>query len=139
MPEELRIRLRVHAGELRLLVAGEVDLATAYLLGKVTTALLRTRTAASLAMDMSAVTFIDAAGIAAVIGCRRQAARHRLPFSVVNPSRAVAATIGLCGVGHLLAQPVPLGCAAEALASAPTRHRPRRRQPSSARPRPARP
>lgn len=137
MPEELRIRLRAQAGELRLLVAGEVDLATAYLLGKVTAALLRTRTTASLAMDMAEVTFIDAAGIAAVLGCRRQAAEHRLGFSVVNPSRAVAATIGLCGVEHLLAQPLPRGLADSAMAR--TRHRDHRQRPPSARPRPVRP
>ncbi|BCJ74428.1 hypothetical protein CS0771_39720 [Catellatospora sp. IY07-71] len=135
MSDDLRIRLRTRAGELCLLVAGEVDMATAYLLGRVTTAVLRTRDAASLSMDMSAVTFIDAAGIAAVIGCRREAAEHRLPFAIVNPSRAVTATIGLCGVEHLLTG----SAAAQARTSAPACRTHHRRRPPSGRPQPARP
>ncbi|GAA1602620.1 STAS domain-containing protein [Catellatospora bangladeshensis] len=138
MSDDLRIRLHTRAGDLCLLVAGEVDMATAYLLGRVTTAVLRTRDAASLSMDMSAVTFIDAAGIAAVIGCRREAAEHRLPFAIVNPSRAVTSTIGLCGAEHLLRDPVTGRLPAPVGQAAPSRHRHRSRPPSG-RPLPARP
>lgn len=139
MSDELSIRLRTRAGDLCLLLAGEVDMATAYLLGKVTNAVLRTRDAASLSMDMSAVTFIDAAGIAAVIGCRREAAEHRLPFAIVNPSRAVAATIGLCGAEHLLAGPGAGRVPPSAWRAASHRQRLHRRRPPAGRPLPVRP
>lgn len=137
LPEQLRIRLQAQAGGFCLLVAGEIDVATAYLLGKVTGAVLATRHTANLTMDMSAVTFIDAAGIAAVIGCHRQAAQHRRPFFIVNPSRAVTAKIGLCGVEHLLAKPLLRRLDAQAPRTGRGGHRGTR--PPSPRPRTARP
>lgn len=85
-----------------LVVVGEVDIANAHLLGRVATAALHTTAAISLSLDMSAVTFIDAVGVAAVIDCRREAARRAIAFRIVNPSRAVHATLRASGAGALL-------------------------------------
>ncbi|BCJ75142.1 hypothetical protein CS0771_46860 [Catellatospora sp. IY07-71] len=105
-PDDLTIRLSARAGDLCLTVSGEVDIATAHLLRKVAVAVLRTRAASRLALDMSGVGFIDAVGVAAVIDCRREAARRNLPFSVINPSAQVTATMRLCGAADLLTDAV---------------------------------
>lgn len=125
MADGLSIRLRIVAGSLHLVVAGEVEASNVYLLAKVADAVMRTRDATDLSLDMSAVTFIDGIGVAAVRACRRQATTHGLGFLIVNPSVAVRAALNACGRREAITRPP--GPRTPATAAKPGRSRPRGR------------
>ncbi|MEU7825962.1 STAS domain-containing protein [Catellatospora sp. NPDC049133] len=93
MADGLSIRLRTLAGSPHLVTAGEVEISTVNLLASVADAVIRTRAAIELTLDLSAVTFIDDVGVAAVNACRRQATTRGLRFRVINPSAAVRAAL----------------------------------------------
>ncbi|MBV1850466.1 STAS domain-containing protein [Catellatospora tritici] len=93
MSDGLSIRLRTLAGSLNLIVTGEVEASSVYLLAKVADAVMRTKAATELTLDMSAVTYIDRAGVAGVDACRRQATARGLGFLIVNPSVAAGAAL----------------------------------------------
>ncbi|MFC7245176.1 STAS domain-containing protein [Catellatospora aurea] len=121
----LSIRLRTLAGSLHLVVTGEVEASNAYLLVKVADAVMRTRDATELTLDMSAVTFIDRIGVAAVRACRRQASTHGLRFFIINPSVVVRAALNACGGREAITRSP--GHHTPATAANPGRSRPRGR------------
>ncbi|MEV0454945.1 STAS domain-containing protein [Catellatospora methionotrophica] len=123
--EILSIRLRTLAGSPHLVVTGEVEASNVYLLSKVADAVMRTRAATELTLDMSAVTFIDGTGVAAVHACRRQAATRGLRFLIINLSAAVAAALTTHGDRRALTRPPRLP--SPATAPTPGRSRPRGR------------
>ena len=62
----------------------------------------------SVALDLSAVERIDAAGIAALISLYATAHENGHRFSVLNPSAHVAEILGLVGLKHVLVDPVTI-------------------------------
>jgi anti-sigma B factor antagonist len=74
-----------------VIVAGELDLATAPLLVREVTGEL-SNPVTSLAIDLGAVTFLDSSGLEAVLTVRREAQEHGLPFMLVSVSRVVCST-----------------------------------------------
>ncbi|HET8977721.1 MAG TPA: STAS domain-containing protein [Solirubrobacteraceae bacterium] len=84
----------------RVPVAGELDLASAVPMLDAVRAALRSRPQ-TLELDLSAVTFIDVAGLRAVITCRRMAVAHDARLVLVDPSHAVRRLVEMVGLGAL--------------------------------------
>ncbi|MEN3608808.1 STAS domain-containing protein [Plantactinospora sp. ZYX-F-223] len=85
----------------RLGVAGEIDLATAPVLRDKLLTLLRDQTPAVLIVDLAGVTFLDCAGIGALVGVRNAAGEAGCELRVTDPQpfvRRVLAASGLLGV-----------------------------------------
>lgn len=121
----LSIRLRTLAGSPHLVVTGEVEASSAYLLTKVADAVMRTKATTALTLDMSAVTFIDGTGVAAVHACHRQATTRGLQFLIINSSVAVAAALTARADRRAITRPPRLS--SPATAPSPGRSRPRGR------------
>jgi anti-sigma B factor antagonist len=84
-----------------IVVIGELDLATAPLLGRqVDRALADPLT--SLAIDLSAVTFLDSSGLEALVTARRAARQREIPFTLASVSRQARTVIDLNGLNDLL-------------------------------------
>lgn len=89
-----------HESSAVVAAAGEIDIATA--------AALRRRLVVALdrhpavAVDMSAVTFIDCAGLRALLAARHHADRHGRRLAVLNPSRPVRRLLTLTRLDRYL-------------------------------------
>lgn len=85
----------------RLGVAGEIDLATAPVLRDKLLTLLRNQTPAVLVVDLTGVTFLDCAGISALVGVRNAAGRTgcQMRITYLQPFvRRVLEVAGLLGI-----------------------------------------
>lgn len=106
--EPLAIAAEVTAAGLIIRVAGELDLST---VPKLEAALLTAVEApdrpAEVRVDMGATSFIDAAGISALLGGREASDRVGVDFSVVNPSKVVWRLLQLLGLTDTLLDVTP--------------------------------
>jgi anti-anti-sigma factor len=75
---------RITAGTVRLAVAGEVDLGTEDALRQALTRLMGDGGVSRLVVDFADVSFLDAAGIAALLAGYRYAEGRGIHFAVVN-------------------------------------------------------
>jgi anti-sigma B factor antagonist len=102
MPEALNVERHVHAGGLRLAVAGEVDVAGGGLVREAMEEAGRDRVG-ELALDLREVTFLDSSGLAAILhGARTLTAlESRLTTRCPHGSEA-RLVIEMAGVGRLL-------------------------------------
>jgi anti-anti-sigma factor len=93
------LRIRVHPGELEhtVAVSGEMDIATApafsYAIGELCGAGVN-----KIALDLAALSFIDARGLAAILEARELCEEHRCGFSVRRESRQVRRMFELAGM-----------------------------------------
>jgi anti-sigma B factor antagonist len=90
-----------------LAVGGELDIATA---GRFTLAAQHALTGCrhtTLAIDMSQVTFIDAAGIGALVAIRNHARRDHNVIVVTAPSRCVTRLLTLTALADIFGPPSP--------------------------------
>ncbi len=96
-------RLDVERGNGRIvvIVAGELDLATAPLLVREVTGELA-NPVTSLAVDLGGVTFLDSSGLEAVLTVRRDAQERGVPFTLASVSRVVRTVLDLNGLNDLL-------------------------------------
>lgn len=96
-----RIDVERGDGRIVVIVAGELDLATAPLLVREVTGEL-SNPVTSLAIDLGAVTFFDSSGLEAVLTVRRDAQEHGVPFTLASVSRVVRTVLDLNGLNDLL-------------------------------------
>ncbi|PZG03088.1 hypothetical protein C1I95_34030 [Micromonospora craterilacus] len=85
----------------RLGVAGEVDLATAPVLRDKLLTLLRDQGPAVLVVDLAGVTFLDCAGVSALVGVRNAAGKTGCQMRITRPQpfvRRVLEVTGLLGI-----------------------------------------
>jgi anti-anti-sigma factor len=83
--EPLRLSAsQVSRGTVRLVVAGEVDLGTEDDLRRALTRLMGDRRVSRLVVDFADVSFLDAAGMAALLAGYRYAEGRGITFTVVN-------------------------------------------------------
>ncbi|MDP9396161.1 MAG: STAS domain-containing protein [Actinomycetota bacterium] len=97
-----------------LALGGELDMATCGLLQAVLDDVLRSRRTprvVRLVLDMSAVQFVDAAGISPVLHARAVLAKRRGVVEVRDPSASVRRLLGLLDLADLIA-PAPPSTAA---------------------------
>ncbi|HZE06699.1 MAG TPA: STAS domain-containing protein [Solirubrobacteraceae bacterium] len=98
-------------------VAGELDLASAVGMLNAVRAALRSRPEI-LELDLSAITFVDVAGLRAVITCRRMAVAHDARLALVDPSDPVRRLVEMVGLSSLFGleagAPADAGLAARA-------------------------
>jgi anti-anti-sigma factor len=82
-------------------VRGDLDIATAPALRERLVAALRPRTG-PLILDLSGVSFCDAAGLAVLIGTQRRAGAHGIVMLVAAPGRQLRAMLSVTGLDRSL-------------------------------------
>ena len=97
----LKISTRTLAGAVHLVVQGEIDLATTPVLvdrlelaGQADPALL--------VVDLGGVTFIDGAGLSALLGAARRARSAGRRFQIAHPSAAIRRLLELTAIDQSL-------------------------------------
>jgi anti-sigma B factor antagonist len=99
-PFDFRIETKKIGDVTVLLIAGDVDLATTPIVSNRIESLFRAPIE-SFALDLGAVTFLDSAGIAALLRAQSLAVEHDVPFSFTSMSvevRRIIKSAGLAGV-----------------------------------------
>jgi anti-anti-sigma factor len=93
----------VEAGGVCVVVLqGEIDLATAGEIDDAVRSLLAPGRCSRIRVDLSAVTFLDCAGVRALLEARRQAARKGVEFGIVHAHDGPRKVLMLTGVyGYL--------------------------------------
>ncbi|BCJ75108.1 hypothetical protein CS0771_46520 [Catellatospora sp. IY07-71] len=99
-----RLRLRLYSSPLGLYLTADgcIDGSTVQ---QVTTAVdlaLTRLNPVRITVDLTAVTYLDVAGVATLIACRRDARARGAHLTVTQPSSQVRATVLACGAGDLL-------------------------------------
>ncbi len=93
MPRENRCDIALEPGQVRVVVAGEVDLSwSAEIRDQILKAL---REQVPVKVDLSGVDYIDSSGIAALVEGLQQARKHGVPFVLQRPSKAVRSVLEL--------------------------------------------
>jgi anti-anti-sigma factor len=87
-------------------VAGEVDLASAPILLERLLSLLHEQAPAVLDVDLAGCTFLDCAGIGALVGARNAAVQTGCRLRVTNPRPIVRRVLELTGLLDVLAAPI---------------------------------
>ncbi|MCG5461620.1 STAS domain-containing protein [Micromonospora sp. MED01] len=98
-------------GVVTLVPAGEVDMGAVGTLGSALQDALSAPDRVDVVVDLARVTFLDCAGIGALVAGRNTALSRRCGFTVVNPQRQVLRVLELTGVLGVLtgrAQPAPV-------------------------------
>ena len=88
-------------GQDRLVVSGDVDLATAHEFVAAADACLASGAGGPLLLDLSDVTFIDSTGISALLEIRRAATNAGTDVVVVRQSAVVDRVLALAGITDL--------------------------------------
>jgi anti-anti-sigma factor len=97
----LRIRHEALGGTPVIGLEGELDLAGLPVLREVAVDMLR-RYPACLLLDLSALSFIDASGVGAVIELRERSVAQKVALQIVPGSRVVHRVFELCRLTHAL-------------------------------------
>jgi len=97
-------RHQIHDGVVRLCVTGEVDLATSDLLAVTIHDAITAGQVQRLVVDLDKVTFLDPAGVAALVAGHRLAAEHGVTYLVTQPPDQVGPTADITGVPSALQQ-----------------------------------
>jgi anti-anti-sigma factor len=85
-------------------VAGEIDMATSLNLEVVLLVTIETTTARRVTVDLANVTFIDAAGVDALVAGHEAARRCGVGFTVENARGIVLRVLDILGLSELLQQ-----------------------------------
>ena len=88
----------VDDGVLRLVIAGEVDLANSDVLTEAISTAIKTWSVAEVVVDLEHVTFLDSTGISALMAGYNLAADYGVAYFVVNPHDLVRRTLDITGV-----------------------------------------
>jgi anti-anti-sigma factor len=83
-------------------VRGDLDIAAETILVETVRAAIAERSPARVALDLSAVAFLDARGVAAILGCRQAAHAADAAFALTRTSRQVQHLLRLLAVHDLL-------------------------------------
>lgn len=102
MSDDLALRMAGRQRQLRVTAVGGLHADTAHRLPKAVLGLLRQYSPAAVLLDLSAVTRVDAVGVAAVVLCQKTTARHGAGFSLDGCSPAVRSALRAHHAGHLL-------------------------------------
>jgi anti-anti-sigma factor len=98
-PVPLRIEVSFPSpGTARLAVAGEVDLATAPMLGMRILTVLDACHPAVIDVDLAAVTFLDCSGIGTLVTARNTAEQTRCQIRISHPRPMVAQILDMVGL-----------------------------------------
>jgi anti-anti-sigma factor len=95
-------------GVLRLVLSGEVDMATAVQIPEATDKALSEH-ATEVLIDLAAVTFLDSTGMRALLTAQRIAAESRVPLRVVGAQGGVERVLTITGLLDVLEGHDPLG------------------------------
>ena len=99
-PFDFRIEIEKIGDQSVLLIAGDVDLATAPIVINKVESLFR-EPIAGLALDLGGVTFLDSSGIAALLKARTLSVERGVPLTIVSVSTTAQTVIGTAGLVEL--------------------------------------
>jgi len=104
---DLIAEAKVAAGDdsrsVEVVVAGELDMTAAFKLEPEVDRLLAAPGAQRLVLDLAGVTFVDSAGLGALLAIRERTQDLGVGFALVNPSAAVRRMLEWSGTGAMLA------------------------------------
>jgi anti-sigma B factor antagonist len=98
----LNIETREQDGSVEMLLEGELDIASAPTLQRAVARLCEAPTTKALTLDMSALTFIDSTGLAAIVYASRVCERDDCRLDLVRGPRSVAAVFEMTGLAEHL-------------------------------------
>jgi anti-sigma B factor antagonist len=98
-PEDLSVSVRREGTHAMVVVAGELDLHSSAVLCE---RLSRIRDADVIDLDAGGITFIDSAGLHALLVARKAAMDRGAEFRVVATSERMARVVEITGVGEIL-------------------------------------
>jgi anti-sigma B factor antagonist len=101
-PVPLRLTRQTDAGEVRLAVAGEIDIGTVDPLADAMAGIIRDQRPQRLVVDFAQVTFVDSSGVAALLAAWRAASASQIDFAVVNCGPNVLRTLEITGTVQAL-------------------------------------
>ena len=111
MSDLVRIHVSGTAPEMRVVADGEIDCTSAPVLREQLTSLLDDGVT-DLTVDLTAVSFLDSAGLCVLAAAHRMAAERDVAFRVLASSRAVIRPLQITGLWNLLkAEQVEAGAA----------------------------
>ena len=87
----------------RLALTGELDMAAAFRIEPEADRLLARPGADRLVVDLAAVTFVDSAGLGALLAIRERSQELGIEFALVSPSAPVRRMLELSGTSGMLA------------------------------------
>ena len=87
---------------LEVVLAGELDMPATFKLESELEHLLAPRDVRRLVLDLADLTFIDSAGLGALLAIRDRAQGLGIEFLLINPSEPVQRILDLSGTGHVL-------------------------------------
>ncbi|HEX6026950.1 MAG TPA: STAS domain-containing protein [Solirubrobacter sp.] len=87
---------------LEVVATGDLDMAAAFRLENELDALLAENDPEALVLDLGQVTFVDSAGIGALLSVREQAIRRGVELKIARVSSPVRRVLDLAGVGDLI-------------------------------------
>ncbi|GAA2629593.1 STAS domain-containing protein [Actinomadura fulvescens] len=110
--DALRLTTRYHGGSAIIVITGSLDICGTHPLQDRLREVLRQLSdgdpAARLVLDTSGITFIDAAGLGALISVQNEARRHPIPLLLTAPSPALHRVLELTKLGdHFTTLPTP--------------------------------
>ncbi len=98
----MQIAPQVAGGVVRLVLAGELDIATSDQLDSAMADTVAVPRVATVIVDLAAVSFCDSSGISALVRGRATAAGHGITYQVVNATGAVRRILEITGVWGVL-------------------------------------
>ncbi|WP_186316229.1 STAS domain-containing protein [Catellatospora sichuanensis] len=101
----LRLRLYSSPVGLYLIAEGVLDTGSVHQLTRAVDLAIHRLNPARFTVDVGGLDFVDVAGVATLIACRRQAHARGVGFRIVQPTAQIKATASACGAGDLLCPP----------------------------------
>ena len=90
---------------IRVVVAGEIDMATVEELTLAMTAAITRHGVTAVEVDFAGVSFCDSSGLAALDKAYARAAQHSIPFRLIDPQPGVRRILQLTGLLEVLVNP----------------------------------
>ncbi|MEY2397265.1 MAG: hypothetical protein QOJ00_439 [Actinomycetota bacterium] len=96
--DQLQVGCERAGTELRVVVSGELDAATEPQLVATATAAMDDAAAETVVLDVTALSFIDSAGLRGLMSCHDHAARRGIPMRLIPGAGVVPQLLALAGV-----------------------------------------
>jgi len=102
VPSGFETQVRHEGSSLDVALAGELDMASTFKLEAELERLWAEHEVHRLVLDLGDLTFVDSAGLGALIAIREQTRDRGIEMTVTNPSHPVRRVIELSGTGDVL-------------------------------------
>ena len=102
MSANLEVDVDKHGDTFVIAISGEIDLSNTDKLIAATELALSNKTCATIALDLGSVSFIDCAGLSALVQIAAECKQHSIIFSITDASDAVHQLVRTAGAAGAL-------------------------------------